>query len=168
MSQAINSILLLEEIATLKNLILALTWTRIPAFLGHTGLSIRTIIVDLTFRFTLHIRISWIIRWTSTTSHIIYVPTLRIDSTRTRVTNFSFNWLNWGWFWITLTEWVSSIIIRTWTDCIMIYYITFGVDSTGANTGITAFQLNTGLVSWTLRIDHTLWSTVRRGSKVTR
>ena len=100
-------------------------WAWISAALRHTSLVIRTIIVNLAFRFAFHIGISKIVWRTFASSCLAQLLALCILSTRIWITRVSFYRLHWRWFGDTLSEWIADVVIGTRANGVMVH---LGID----------------------------------------
>lgn len=70
--------------------------------------------------------------------------------------------------WYTSCKWISCIFDWTGTYRIMFHNATFSFNTAGPNARINTFLITTSSVKWTVRTDHTLRSTKRWASYISK
>jgi hypothetical protein len=125
--------------------------TRILTLLIYTGLVQSTIRILETFRLAIwwFTKVSWlaITHW-SWTKHCAY----GVRSTWVRHAG-SNRW--WFPYWLTSTEWVSFVTIKTSTHCSMNCHPALSIESTSTWTRISTFLIDTSLSCGAFSIEHT-------------
>ena len=126
-------------------------------------------IIDNTLRSAAWRRTS-VARLTGTHGFVCQGFTSGVWSAWRRLARVSGYWGRRGSYWYSsaLSKWVS--FMRRWTgaDWNMSDDLAQCTHSTSAHTGVLTFVDNTSKVRGTVRAEHTLWSAVRRSSKVAR